>query len=214
MDNSISKNTTKTAITCTKVSATQFQKDGTLTAELKQVLTTVSSYPSTKVTSSKEGNIFGAQEFGFTPKDFTSKETRVAWIPVPIGTTVEQVMAKLQSFPGACLYKEMSNHPILTDEQRHAIDNPELPSITIDTFAMKQIVRYSEGHEKAGQVALTNEGKVQYRRIFFSPEVVEDIDTRNTNTEDQYVPAEIQAELGLAVDSFATQSSAPNGQTF
>lgn len=193
----VRKEVLKGKINVSRIYKSDFQKEGTQTAELKQTITTKSYYPSTQVSNSLQDNVFGSQDFGFGEKEYSSTETRVSWIDVPVGTTKEQVQVKIDSLKeNAVLYKIMSNHPILSDSEKYAIDNPNL-SVTKDTYANRQVVRYPAGHENEGQIVLDNYGKPQYRRVAFSVKGATDIDNRTSDPADFYASAEIKAELGI-----------------
>ena len=194
----IRKETSLSKLEVAKVYKSDYQKEDTLTAELKQVVTTLSYYPSKSIANSLNDNIFSMSDFGFKENPpFENKETRVAWIDVPLDSTVESVQKQLGNFPDGTLYKMLSNYPIVTQEEQHAIDNPDF-DIDLDVFAKKQVVRHSQASETPGELALVN-GKVQYRRIAFSKTKTEDIDTRTTDPTDFYATPQIQAELNNTV---------------
>lgn len=186
--------TSKSAITLDKIYKSDYQKPGTLTAQLRQVMTTKSYYPSKQVTSDLGANLFEAGDFGFEEKDFTSVENRIAWIDVPETYTEEQVKSKLleANQKGACLYKILSNKPIVTNHQQYSIS---VGNKTMDDFANTQVVRYSEGSDKAGQIILDENNKPQYRKIFLWNTPMHDQDIRNSDPNDVYMSAEIKAEL-------------------
>ncbi len=79
--------TTTSKIELDKLSKSDFQKPGTLTAQIRQLVKTVSLYPAKKTTSDKQNNIFSNEDFGFGGQTFESIETRVAWLLVPETTT-------------------------------------------------------------------------------------------------------------------------------
>lgn len=192
----IRKEVSVSALNVSRVYKSDFQKEGTLTAELKQTISTDSFYPSKSVSNSMQGNIFNMEDFGFTEQKFESSEGRVAWIDVPEGSTVESVVEKLKAFPDAMLYRVLSNKPILSDADQFAIDNPDLPDATLDRYANAQAVRFSENDpENAGKLSLDKAGKIQYRRIAFSTSKVEDLDMRTSDPEDFYVSPELKAEI-------------------
>lgn len=176
-----------------RVYKSDFQKRGTLTAELKQKVKTKSFYPSQVVANNLQDNIFSTSDFGFGEKEYESVETRVAWIDVPENATVESVQAQLAKFPKANLYKILSNRPIVSDTEANAINNPEF-DFTLDMIANRQIVRYPESHDEAGEIALDSNNKPQYRRIAFSISGMEDQDLR-TNDAEFYASPEIAQEL-------------------
>jgi hypothetical protein len=194
-ENAIRKEISASEIEVSRVFKGDYQKPGTMTAELKQTVTTISHYPSQVVVDSLQDNIFDTKDFGFKEQSYDNKEVRVAWIDVPEGMSAEQVKARLESFEGACLYKILSNRPILSDRQQHAINNPELPDVTMDTFANSQATRYGAEHENAGNLVLDRNGKIQYRGVFFSTSTKEDQDLRTADVADFYASDELQAEL-------------------
>lgn len=172
-----------------------YQKDKTVTAEIKQTVETKSFYPSKTVSNDHQDNIYGVEDFGFPEQDFTNVETRVAWLPVPAGSTVEGVKAMLAKFPDARLYRVLSNRPILTDDQKYAIDNNVT---TLDIIAARQAVRYSEKDDnvaRRGQLVLDVNAKIQYRAVFFAKNGKEDADLRTKEIEDFYVAPSMKAEL-------------------
>lgn len=178
----------------TKVSKSDFQKEGTLTAELRQSISTTTYYPTKSIANSLNGNIFDMNDFGFEEQSFPNTENRVAWIDVPANSTIESVKAKLDQVPDATLYRILSNKPIIADTEQHAIGNPAFPNVTLDSFANKQVVRIPKGAENEGKLALTN-GKLQYRRIAFSREARKDEDSRNSDPSDFYASLDLKAEL-------------------
>lgn len=186
------------AINVSRVYASDFQKEGTLTAELKQTIETQSFYPSKSVTNSLNQNIFSTQDFGFEEQKFDSSETRVAWLDVPMNSTPESVMDKLKAAPEATLYRVLSNKPVLADSDMYAINNPDL-QVTMDDYARRQAVRFPEGHPDAGKLALDRNGKIQYRRIAFSLNKVADVDTRTSDPADFWASPELTAELNEVV---------------
>jgi len=204
-NNSIKRESTKSNITVSRVYESDYQKENTLTAELKQVVTTKSKYPGKSISNSLQGNVFEGGDFGFEDTVFTSKETRVAWIDVPTDATKEQVQAKIDALEGATLYRIMSNKPILADTEKYAVNNPDL-AVTLDTFANRQAVRYPNGSEEEGELALDNNDKIQYRRIAFSTVSTEDIDRRTEEPTDYYMSEELEAEMTTEVFTEANQS--------
>lgn len=188
-------------LTVSRVFENMYQKEGTLTAELRQTVTTKSYYPSKQIANEMQDNIFGQGDFGFEEQEYTNQEHRVSWIDVPVGTTKEQVEQKLASFGEAGLYRVLSNHPILTSGQVYAINQG---LTTKDAIAESQIVRFPEGAENAGGIALDPNGKPQYRGIFFATKIGDgegekhDIDNRTSDPEDLYVSDAIKIELAPA----------------
>ena len=182
------------------------QKEDTLTAELKQVVTVTSKYPSKRISNEFEDNLFTADAFGFKPHDYVHKEKRVAWTLVPLGSTVESVQKMVDAVKDtARCYRVIGNRPTLTSGQKHAIATGMR---TLPEIAMNQIVKFSDDHpDTPGQIILYD-GKVQYRKIYFSMGIKdedgnliapkEDIDRRGK--EDEYIPEEIAAEISAFTD--------------
>jgi hypothetical protein len=180
------------------------QKEGTITAQLRQKVTTVSFYPAKKVTSDKQGGLFNVKDFGFEEQTYTSVENRVAWVPVPAAATKEQVIAAIGGKPDSVIYRILSNEPILTKDQQYGIGTGLR---TLDFYANQQAVRFPENAETiadgtAGKLTLDN-NKVQYRRTFYWEENMEDVDLRGSGKE--YISPELQAELAGSAD-LANQS--------
>lgn len=204
-NNGIRKEVSKSALTVSRVYSSDYQKAGTKTAELRQSITTKSFYPGMSVSNDLQDNVFDAvEDFGAEEEDYENIENRVAWIDVPENASKEQVEARLSEAEGACLYKILSNKPILTSQQQYAIDNPEL-NVNMDTFANSQVVRYPEGNSKAGQIVTDPNGKVQYRAVFFSKSEKADIDNRTPETDDFYASPEIRAEISQSQHVVAGQ---------
>lgn len=184
--------TSKGALEISRVHATAFQKEGTLTAELKQTVTTKSFYPSKSVSNNLKDNPFSNEEFGFSETEYSSNEKRVAWVEVPLGSTVESMQTRLALFPQATIYKILANRPIISSSQEYAI---EVGLTSEEMIADKQVVRYGDGHEKAGQLILDKAGKPQYKQTFFKKVAKEDEDLRTLDPKDYFASAVIAAEL-------------------
>lgn len=184
------------AVQLDKMYKSDYQKDKTQTVQLRQEVTVTSIYPSTQP---KTGGLFDVADFGIEGKEYTSKEERVAWIDVPETATAEQVQERLDKLPNKGIMKILSNRPILSANQKNAISRG---IAELDTFAEKQIVRYPEGHEKAGQLILDPNGKVQYKVNNFEPVMKEHVmDLRNADPNDYYVSEEIAEELMAVIET-------------
>lgn len=206
----------KSAITLDKVYVAEFQKPGTKTAQIRQVITTNSYYPTKQVSSNMQANIFGTADFGFEEQHFQNTENRVAWLPVPINATEEQIAAKLAEMTalGACIYRVLSNQPILDDHQKYAV-RTGLNGVTLNTFANPQALRFPKGHKQEGQISLGAGNKVVYRRTFFWNAPMEDSDLRTIDPADVYVSPEIALELagkGITANDAATEELVLAGQ--
>lgn len=195
----IRKEVEKSTISITRVYEAPYQKPGTLSAEVKQTIETTSFYPTKSVSNNMQDNIFAVEDFGITETPYKAVENRVAWIPVPIGTTSETVALQLAKFPQATIYKVMDSKPILTSDQVRAISGG---LTTLAIIANRQVARYPANADAniAGKLIVDANGKPQYRSVFFSRVAKEDVDNRvkdlkTAKPEDFYTTAEIEAEL-------------------
>lgn len=187
-------------ITVDRLYKNEFQKPGTMTVQLRQVVETKSFYPAQRVNSDLQNNIFGASDFNFSEQEFQSKNTRMSWLLVPEKATIAEIEAKVReaNTKGACIYRVLSNQPILDENQKYAVTAKVR---TLDFFANNQVVRYPEtdankNNGTAGKIWLDQKGQVQYRRTFFWNSPKEDIDERGKLPE--YFTPEIKAELAGA----------------
>ena len=203
----IKKESTTLALEVSRVYASTYQKEGTETAELRQEVVTKSFYPTKSISNDMQDNVFDVKDFGFEEKEYTNTEKRVAWIDVPAGTTAEQVAAKLAAHPNAGLYKILANKPILTENQKYAVNNADIAA-TYDSFADSQVVRYPETSDNVslrGKLVLDANGKPQYRQVFFKIDSPVDQDLR-TSDEEFYASEAIKAELNNTVHTVPTQT--------
>ena len=162
-------NTTVSPITVSRVYTSDYQKKGTMTAELKQVITTKSSYDDRKQDGYNDSLFEGIQS-----QEHETTETRVYWSNVPADSTIESVEEQLRKYPQACLYKILASAPIISDSEQWGIDKK---MTTREAIANRQLVRYPASHANAGDPILWHE-KPQYRRICFSLVAREDEDLR------------------------------------
>ena len=183
------KSQRRTKVTVASITKGNYQKDGTMTAELRQKVQTTAEYPAIQVANEMQQNVFGTEEFNAETKVFTNEEIRVAWIDVPEKATVADVQKRIAA--DATLYRVLSNEPIITSSQQNAIGRG---LITRDQIANAQVLRYPDNHEKAGQLILDKEGFPQYRKVFFWTTKKEDIDLRDGNST-PYASKEIMAEM-------------------
>lgn len=195
----IRKTEKKGVLTFGRLYKADYQKEGTLTAEIRQSVVTTSYYPSKKVESSLQQNVFGLAEFGFTEQEFTSTEQRVAWLLVPANLEEAVVKAKVEAAAntGGHIYKALSNAPILDENQNYAIS---VQLKTLDDFANSQIVRYPTNEETvakgtAGKIILDGNDFPQYRRTFFWTVAKDDVDLRTKDATKVYLSPQIKAEL-------------------
>lgn len=208
--------TTRGAITLDRLYTADFQKPGTISAQLRQVITKDSYYPSKQIATDMQANLFDIAEFGFEEQHFQNVENRVAWLDVPVGTTEEMINRKLitANAAGSVIYRVLSNEPILDKHQKYAI-SVGLGGVTMNTFANKQVVRYPKGHAQEGQISLGTDKKVIYRRTFFMDKPFEDSDLRTTDPADVYLSPEIALELagkGITANDAVTEEFVLAGQ--
>lgn len=163
------------ALTVDHVLPSQYKKNRA-SAQLRQVITKI--YPTSKAGNSLSDSLFAANDFGFADKRYSS--TRMAWIDVPAGTTKEEVEALL-SDPTRCpnpgIQQIMSDAPILTDEQRQAI---EAGLTTLDKIkygndgTQGQLARYGKNNAEgkpAEQFIPGPNGGEQFRATFFKTDI-------------------------------------------
>lgn len=163
-------NTTVSPIVVSRVYSSDYQKNGTLTAELKQTITIKSTYDDRKDDGLNDSLFEGVQS-----QEHETVETRVYWSNVPVGSTPETVKAQLDKYPAACLYRILASAPIISDSEQWGIDKG---MTTLDAIANRQLVRYPANHPNAGEPILWHD-KEQYRRICFSLVAREDEDRRD-----------------------------------
>jgi len=135
-------------------------------AQLRQVVTT--TYPSVRIGNSKTSNLFSLDAFNL-PDGQSFDSTRVTWINVPNGTTVEQVQAALAAKPQSRIYRQISFkvEDVMTAEQRQSVG---AGLRTIAEFQDQLRVRKTDGTEI--------EGPAQYRQNFFADTAKADDDFR------------------------------------
>lgn len=191
MNNALRTTRNAGRITIDKIEKSPFQKAGTLTATLRQIINVIAYYQGKQATDSLTDSLYDNDDFGFEEQSFASTETRVCFLPIPDSETEAGLLEKLAAAPNARIWKCLSNHPILTSQQENSI-NRGLK--TLDEYADSQVIRYPEGHEMAGQIIVRN-GKVEYKVQKFSANGKPDTDLRNSTPGDFFVSSAITAEL-------------------
>lgn len=152
-------------ISVDKVEPHQF-KDNVWQAQLRQEVTSI--YPAARAHNSLSDGLFEAGDFG---DGQSYVEKRVTWVPVKVGTTLEQVQELIRQNSDAVLHKTLSMDPILSEEQINAIETG-LSEMTYDDYREK-FVRDSENNP----VLYGN--KNFYRSINFKKTFVADTDKRS-----------------------------------
>ena len=189
----IKKKVSKTPVSVARIYANKYQKEGSLTAELKQTVSTKSTYPSKSVKNSLQDNLFDAiDDFGYKGKEYDTSSVRVAWIDVPKATTEDQ-LTEMLSDHDTCIQQILSNSPILHDGQENAIQNGVT---TKDVIAESQILRFPKGSKKEGQIILdSSTEKPVYKVNIFKTSKVEDLDNKTSDPDDYYLPESLKKEL-------------------
>lgn len=192
--NAIRKQTIEHPVTLDLIKTSDYQKEGSKTAQLRQKIVTKAFYNSKQSANDLTDSIFDNADFGYAEQEFESTENRVAFLNVPENITPEEVIAKLAATPKARIYKILSNYPILTQSQQYAI-NQGLR--TKDEFANSQVARYGENTSDASLVGklVLQDGKPQYRATFFSAKGAPDVDLRSADPADFYTTPEIYREM-------------------
>lgn len=242
MNNALRRELHRKPVGVDSVGISKFQKEGSLTAQMRQVIETLSWYQAKQSANSNTHSLFDNHDFGddYQDKPFTATENRIAFILVPPTSSVESVTRKLNfvvprnmaikaamaaegvsevhllkpetlekiskefetrvdrmptkdHLTEPCVYKILSNHPILSTSQQYSIS---IGQKTLDEIANKQVVRYPKGHELEGNIITDSNGKVQYKGTFFSEWFVEDEDRRTEDLNDEYLTRELKIELG------------------
>lgn len=204
MSNATRVETEEAKVLAELLKISDFQKEGSQTAQMRQVITTRSYYPSKQASNSLTESLFDNRDFGYAEQEFVGTEQRVAFMNIPltgpnadgvmVPFTVEMLQAKLAANPKCRIYKILSNHPILTDSQKYSISQGLR---TKAEFADAQVARYGEsaGEDKFGKLVLDTYGKPQYRATFFSASGKEDQDLRTNVPSDFYTTEQITLEL-------------------
>lgn len=199
MSNALRTNRKYGKITVDGIAKSNFQKEKTMTATLRQIIEIVAYYQGKQANDSLTDSIYSNDEFGFGEQEFASTETRVCFLNIPEGETEENLLAKLEKATKARIWKCLSNHPILSTQQTNSITRGLK---TMDEYANKQVIRYPEGHAMAGEIIVRN-GKVEYKIQRLSAIGKPDEDFRNSTPGDFYVSDDIRTELAGGVEEFA-----------
>ena len=154
------------AVTVDSVNPDKF-KPNIASAQIRQVVTKI--YPAATVGNSLSDNLFGTEQFDLGDGQ-SFEQTRVTWIPVPLGATKEQVQAMLDKCPDARIYQILSGEAILTEQQKAAI---EAGLTSLEVFENSQMVKDSDGN-----AILDHNEELQYSAKFFAKAGKEDIDLR------------------------------------
>lgn len=187
-------------VVCTEVREHSFKKD-VVQCILKQEITTISHYPSSRPVSSASDSLFALEDYGISTEPLSNTSVRVFFYAAPLGTTVEKMNEILGKHPEATIVQVIGNHPmnVLTPEQIASMD---VYGNTIDSFANSLVIRFSKNDEKNPGGLILRDGKPQYRNFLFKVKFEEDKDFR-TDDESYYASPEIQAEMDMAISHAA-----------
>ena len=207
----VRKEVIKGSIEVSRVYASDYQKEGTKTAELKQTVTTKSYYPSKSVRNDLQDNPFSNEEFGFEEKEYSQSRTDVAWIDVPENKTAQEVKAILDANPNATIYRVIGNAPIFhsgqlaqmerikNDDSKPANVREEEVESLKNQIANRQVLRYAndaeDGSYKKDEIILDQYGKPQYKATFYSGSGKSDEDRRTSEPSDYFATPEILAKI-------------------
>lgn len=171
-------------------------------AQLRQVVK--KKYPGGKPSDSLTSALFNTSAFNFEETEF--EEQRVAWVPVPIGTTKAQVEAQLKTVQPR-LVKILSLTPILSEEQERAMETG-ISNMTHEDYLERQAVRQTSTEEGVLGEKVTYRGQEQYRRIVFRDKLEADIDYRPA----QYLQLEEAKKLAPQTERFSAGTMAEKVQ--
>lgn len=217
MNNAIKSTTSHGKVKVELLKVSDFQKEGTQTAQLRQVFTTIAEYRSKQANNSLTDNVFGNEAFGFKNQEFKSVSNRVAFVNVPLvddkgnPLTLEMVQAAYDKYGTSVIYRILSSRPILTDSQKYAI---RVGLRTLDQIADRQVARYAQNEANdakgiSGQLVLSPAGKVMYRGLFFSKLPKADIDQQTPAMEDTYMSPTIREEFVAMGDTTPQATEIP-----
>lgn len=181
----MAKTTNFRPITVDEVKAHQYKPDLDQ-AQLRQVV--VTDYTST-IGNSNSDLLFQENDFNLEVSQ-SFESTRVTWIPVPKGTTKEQVQSLLNSKRDARIYRIISHNVMdcLSEEQKMGM---ELDYSTLEDYKTKLEIKDRHGNPI--------DGPTQYSQNFFSVSGKEDIDLRDKEVVREMTPTqEARDESGIA----------------
>ena len=82
-----------------KVEKTEFSKEKSKSAQVRQIIKTTSFYPSKQSSNQYTNSMFDNQDFGYEEQEFEAVENRVAFFPVPETMTVEELQKRIDNIP-------------------------------------------------------------------------------------------------------------------
>jgi len=154
----------------------QYQKTGTKTVRLHQVITVDTEYTSSAAENSLQQNPFADRIPETVNQAYTSESNRTVFLSVGQQLTEEEVINQITD--SWCIKRIWSNSPILDDGQEYMINQG---NITLDEIAEKQLVI----NPNDGTPILHN-NRYQYKRDVLSLSIEDDEDNRGMGEE--YIP--------------------------
>lgn len=146
---------------------------GILNAQLRQTVTSI--YPTMNI---KSGGLFEPNAFGDAVAGQSYESTRVTWLDVPAGTSVETLQQLLNASPSARIVAVYGNkvEDVLLPNEKAAI---AAGLQTLEFFEEKRRIRAKDGSELPGER--------QYSNFFFDKAGRADIDLRQVKTSNTQV---------------------------
>ena len=165
-------------------------KEGTKQCQIRQVVSVDTQYPSTSFENNKSDNLFSQADFSAVSvsEPFNQTADRSTFMTVPEDKTLEEIQDMLDSYPQAFIYREISNHPILNDNQLSSILSG-VNKKTMEEYAWEQ--KIIDPSQKDLTLILDILGKPQYQSYFFSLTKDADVDSRNKVADDFFSSPEI-----------------------
>lgn len=168
MKNQIKKTVTKGALTIESVTADKYN-DERMSAQLRQMTTTISEYPSKGGSDKQSSLLTGSGE------SFKKESLRVCFVPVDLGSTKESVSELIASLPDATIYQIVSTdiQDVLTDGHRYQIEEGGL--LLEDLEEKYSIPVKNKAGDLTSERVSDDEGNTIYRAVYFSADGQEDI---------------------------------------
>lgn len=170
MENQVKKHRKESAIIVENVVEHKY-KDDVLSAQLRQTIKTTSIYPGKNSGNDKQDSLFEAAEFGGAPKVYENEQVRVCWIEVPLGTTKEQVQAKIDS-----LGDQARIYQIVSTNIQDCLTSGHRFHISEGTLTMEQLeAKFALVDGDSGERITSEAGEQLYRALYFSTSAQADI---------------------------------------
>lgn len=189
MENSITKERNESRIIVEKVSEHKY-KDDVMSAQLRQVHSTKTTYPGKNVGNDKQDSLFEAEAFGGESKVYETTQNRVTWIDVPLGSTVESVQAKVDSLgDNARIYQ------IVSTDVMDCLTSGHLYQITQGTMTLADQQESKALRNSDGELVRDESGNILYRALYFSTKGQADL---NHNLDSESIEVEASSDEDVA----------------